>query len=129
MKIDCLSSKLFKTFAKLYIIFNLPPCIFAGWCYLFNAFLGAVCLLQIFCFLSKNFPFRGECHETTFGTSFTHCLFAAMLLISPPVVFKATGLAYVECHAVCGHSVVLIHRLLDVNLILNFILCFLLVRV
>ena len=52
----------------------------------------------------------------TFGTSLTHCLLAAMLLISLPVVFKATGLACIECHAELGHSVVLIHRLLDVNL-------------
>ena len=68
-----------------------------------------------FVFFPKIFPFRGECHEATFGTSFIHCLFAAMLLILLPVVFKATGLAYIECHALRGHSVVLIHRLLDVN--------------
>ena len=67
-------------------------------------------------FFFKNFPFRGECHEVTFGTSLTRCLFAAMLLISLPVVFKATGLAYIEYYAVRGHSVVLIHRLLDANL-------------
>ena len=71
---------------------------------------------KIFDFYFKNFPFRGECHEVTFGTLLAHCLFAAMLLISLPVVFKATGLAYIECYAVRGHSVVLIHRLLDVNL-------------
>ena len=35
---------------------------------------------------------------------------------SLPVVLKATGLAYIECHTVCCHSVDLIHRLLDVNL-------------
>ena len=71
---------------------------------------------KMFDFYFKNFPFRWECHEVTFGTSLTYCLFADMLLISLPVMFKVTGLAYIECHAVRNHSVVLIHRLLDVKL-------------
>ena len=64
----------------------------------------------------KIFLFRGKCHEVTFGTWLFTCLFAVMLLISLPVMFKVTGLAYTECYAVRGHSVVLLHRLLGVYL-------------
>ena len=67
-------------------------------------------------FSFKIFPFLGECHEVTFGTPLTTCLFAVTLLISPPVMLKVTGSAYTECHVVRGHSVVLLHRLLDVYL-------------
>ena len=67
--------------------------------------------------ISKNFLSLGECHEATFGTSLTTCPFAAMLHI------------YYHCYSrsqiwpilsatlcVVGHSVVLLHRLLDVYL-------------
>ena len=93
MKIESPSSKL----SKFYTIFIFTTLHFWG-------IGGAIYLMpiwvqfvdnKIFDFYFKNFPFRGECHEVTFGTSLTYCLFAAMLLISLPVVFKATGLAYV----------------------------------
>ena len=41
------------------------------------------------------------------------CSYAADFL---SVLFKVTDMAYTECHAVRGHSVVLLHRLLDVYL-------------
>ena len=76
--------------------------------------LQFIFLLQNFGLISKNFSSRGECHEATFGNSLITFPFAAMLQIFISALFKVTYMAYTEGHAVRGHSVVLLHRLLDV---------------
>ena len=106
----------FKKLYVLYILYHLAFVRDRGDIYLMLTHGAVYSLLKSFDSTFKIFPLRGECHESIFGTSLITCFLAVILRSHYQFHFKVTDLAYTECYAVRGHSVVLLHRLLDVYL-------------